>query len=132
MGHSGNQCVLCCTSCGGFLTSATKCASRGAKCKTCENKRKREERKERQVRIQWKLIQEKGGHCTMCTLKVEKNTMICFDFHHLNPIEKEDTISNMLACSRPYALIKKEADKCILLCACCHRLIHQELDRTTD
>ena len=122
--HSGNQCNLFCTKCGVLLTSAIKGVGRGATCKACENSRKRKERKYRQLNIQLKLIERLGGKCTTCNKEATKENMVCFDFHHIHKEDKESAISNMLAESRPYKIIEKEADKCILLCACCHRLHH--------
>ena len=47
----------------------------------------------------------------------------CLDFHHFNPNKKENTISRMvLRVSRER--LSKELEKCIPLCACCHRTIH--------
>ena len=121
---NGSASHLFCTGCGVILTSASKCTGRGAKCRQCDNKRKREERKYRQVNLQLKLIERLGGKCTNCNKIVTKDNMVCFDFHHVNKEDKESAISNMLAESKPYKIIEKEADKCILLCACCHRLHH--------
>jgi hypothetical protein len=47
------------------------------------------------------------------------------DFHHLNHEEKEYTVSKMVGYS--WEKVQKEIDKCILLCACCHRKIHKDL-----
>ena len=45
-----------------------------------------------------------------------------YDFHHNNPEEKKFTIGSYMG----YKLetLKKEADKCTLLCANCHRIVH--------
>lgn len=43
----------------------------------------------------------------------------CLDFHHIDPGEKEFTISQSL--TKSWARTLKEIDKCILLCANCHR-----------
>lgn len=60
-----------------------------------------------------------GGKCTEC-----KNTFhpSIYEFHHINPITKDRDPSKMLQLS----LIKltNELDKCVLLCANCHRLEH--------
>ena len=45
----------------------------------------------------------------------------CLDFHHLDPNEKEGSISKMI--STPIKL-EKELKKCIVLCANCHRKLH--------
>ena len=45
-----------------------------------------------------------------------------FDLHHLDMREKEFTISHYSY--KPWEDIKDEVDKCILLCATCHRIEH--------
>jgi len=124
--HSGNMCNLFCSKCGVFLTSSLKGTGRGATCKKCSNKRKREERKKRQIKNQFSLIKLLGGKCSACSKEATKENMVCFDFHHIDASNKEDTISNMLGESRTYKEIEREAKKCVLLCACCHRLYHHK------
>ena len=48
----------------------------------------------------------------------------CLDFHHLDPSSKKHTISNMI--NRKYSDEKlwSEISKCIILCANCHRMVH--------
>lgn len=47
------------------------------------------------------------------------------EFHHLNPNEKDFIISE---CEKlDWGKIKNELDKCILVCANCHREIHAEV-----
>jgi len=108
------------------MTSATKCVGRGATCRSCENKRKRAERKRRSTKRQLELIEMLGGECRDCKKEANINTMVCFDFHHINKEEKVAAVSELLAASRPLRVILEEAEKCVLLCACCHRLHHQK------
>ena len=44
------------------------------------------------------------------------------DFHHLDPTQKDMMICSLRGCS--FKKIKSEVDKCIMLCANCHRLVH--------
>jgi hypothetical protein len=63
-------------------------------------------------------IEYKGGKCNICGYN---RCASAFDFHHLDPQEKDFTISaHMTSWDR----IKKEIDKCVLLCANCHREVH--------
>ena len=80
----------------------------------CSNHYKSYKRK----KIREELIQKLGGKCTMCH-GVFPN--VAFDFHHLG--DKEMDISSMID-RYSEAEIAKEADKCILLCANCHRIHH--------
>lgn len=52
----------------------------------------------------------------------------CFaalEFHHIDPLSKDFELSKMR--TRSYAVIKTEIDKCVLLCAICHREYHAGL-----
>lgn len=64
-------------------------------------------------------IQYKGGQCVICGYKKCHSAL---EFHHLNPEEK-DIKFNGLKTSFTEKL-KLELDKCILVCANCHREIH--------
>ena len=64
----------------------------------------------------------KGGCCTECGFKATEKTIPAFDFHHVNPSEKEYTPSDLLMSEKSKVL--KELDKCILLCSNCHRILH--------
>jgi len=61
-----------------------------------------------------------GGKCSKCFNSYPR---IVYDFHHVNPETKEFTLSEHWGDSREK--IWAELDKCILLCANCHRLEHE-------
>ena len=65
-----------------------------------------------------KMIQYKGGKCEICGYN--KN-IAALEFHHLNPEEKDFTISST---HHSWEDTQKELDKCICLCANCHRELH--------
>lgn len=46
------------------------------------------------------------------------------DFHHKDPSIKEDTISRLISNNATLDKIKEELDKCVVLCANCHREFH--------
>ena len=51
----------------------------------------------------------------------------CMDFHHLDPTQKDFSISNALyKLHYTRELILAELEKCIVLCANCHRIFHHE------
>lgn len=67
------------------------------------------------------LIEYKGGKCEICGYN--KN-IAALEFHHLDPSQKEFGLTgNTYSLERQ----KAEADKCILVCANCHREIHNPL-----
>lgn len=48
----------------------------------------------------------------------------CLDFHHINSDEKEENLSRMTNHQRKKEDIDKEVEKCVVLCANCHRDFH--------
>jgi predicted HNH restriction endonuclease len=89
-------------------------------CKSCFNKR---------CVIRWikrkiEAINLKGGKCENCGLQLQDSHYSVFEFHHRNPIEKDNDWSKLRTMS--WSKIQKELDKCALLCANCHRIVHSE------
>ena len=72
-------------------------------------------------RTKQKLIEYKGGECELCGYKKCNRSL---QFHHLNPDEKDFTISGK---SFSFENLKEEVDKCILVCSNCHSEIHDGL-----
>lgn len=66
-----------------------------------------------------KAIEYKGGACSACGGSFHP---CVYDFHHINIKEKEKDPGTLM--SSKWETIKKELDKCVLLCANCHRLAH--------
>lgn len=61
---------------------------------------------------------------TLCCSKCGENRWYVLDFHHRNPKEKDTEVSYMIGSGRSIESIKKEIEKCDVLCANCHREIH--------
>jgi len=57
-------------------------------------------------------------------IKCSENNPVCLDFHHVDSSIKEGNISNMVHSGYSVKNIIKEVEKCIILCANCHRKIH--------
>lgn len=74
--------------------------------------------KEHRSNIKKKCVEYKGGKCERCGYD---KCIGALDFHHLDPSQKDFGISTNI---KSFDLIKKELDKCILLCANCHREEH--------
>ena len=51
----------------------------------------------------------------------------CLDWHHTDPTQKEASVSWLLA-NKSKQTIVEEIDKCICLCANCHRKLHYYTD----
>ena len=68
-----------------------------------------------------KLMESKGGKCSSCGY--DKNYAgLCF--HHLDPTKKELKLTIRQFSNNTLDKLKKEVDKCILLCHNCHMELH--------
>jgi len=66
----------------------------------------------------------KNNKCEICGLKRKTiNDLELFDFHHINQDNKSFDLSDKMH-SRKWEEIKNELDKCMMLCANCHRKQH--------
>jgi 5-methylcytosine-specific restriction endonuclease McrA len=70
-----------------------------------------------------KAIAYKGGKCCRCGYSKCTSAL---EFHHLDPAEKDFAISGR-GCTISWKKLEKELEKTILVCANCHREIHEEL-----
>jgi len=73
-------------------------------------------------RVKVKLVNYKGGKCEICGYNKCISSM---DFHHLDPSEKDFSISSK---TLSFDRLKNEVDKCILVCRNCHGEIHYEIE----
>ena len=74
--------------------------------------------KEKRDLVKKQAVEHLGNKCVDCGLKTEHYEV--YDFHHLDPSKKE--IAFGASRSRSFSSIKSELDKCVLLCANCHRI----------
>ena len=84
-------------------------------CKNCHTGYNKERDRQNKIRA----IEYKGGKCENCGGVFHP---AAFDFHHVNPEEKEFTPSDMKGWK--WERQKEELDKCVLLCSNCHRVEH--------
>jgi hypothetical protein len=68
----------------------------------------------------YELVKDGGSKCSICGYN---KCLAAMDFHHLPEFEKKFAISKMLK-RLPLEKLRPEAEKCIVLCANCHREIH--------
>ena len=69
-----------------------------------------------------RIIYVMGGKCACCGYDKCQSAL---EVHHLNPEEKEFTVAQNL--NKSWDLIQQELQKGILVCANCHREIHEGL-----
>ena len=74
----------------------------------------------RRKKIRQMAVEYKGGRCQECGYS---SCIEALEFHHSNSSGKDFSISEK-GYTRSWAKVKKELDKCMLLCANCHREIH--------
>ena len=81
--------------------------------------RRRANLKRRALREQ--AVAYKGGKCEICGYQ---KCLGALEFHHPDPMNKEFNISDRII---SFEVIQAELDKCHLLCANCHREVHDGL-----
>lgn len=94
------------------------------KSKTITPKSNYENVKAHRRKVKEILVQYKGGKCEICGYN---KCIAALDFHHLDPKEKDFGISQTNI-YRNIDKLKEEVDKCLLVCANCHREIHFNQD----
>ena len=91
--------------------------TRRSECKYCHTnymKNKYQEKKQ--------AIQELKSECSCAKCGDKRGYLL--DYHHLNPEEKETTVARMTSNYYSLEKIQQEINKCIVLCANCHREFH--------
>ncbi len=73
--------------------------------------------------IKIKAVEYKGGCCEKCGYN---KSLAALEFHHLDANKKDFAISTK-GYTQSWNKVQEELDKCILVCANCHREIHDEL-----
>lgn len=91
--------------------------TRRSECKFCHSnymKQKYQEKKN--------IVQELKSQCSC--VKCGDSRGYVLDYHHINPEEKEENISRLTSNTSSLESVYKEIQKCIVLCANCHREFH--------
>ena len=102
-------------------------------CRICVNKQMRDsyhknpnkykEREKEQRRQLMELVNNIKQQST-CKFCPEKDPC-CLDFHHLDSNQKDESIAYLVGIKSRERLMK-EIEKCIVVCANCHRKIHSK------
>lgn len=112
-----------CTKCGkelpitDFYWRDKAAGRRRSECKNCHNNYVKAKYKERQQDIE--MIKS-----NLCCAKCGDSRGYVLDFHHKDPDKKSDGVAQMLRNNTPWEKIEEEMEKCIVLCANCHREFH--------
>ena len=78
---------------------------------------------ERALTRKLELVEAKGGKCERCGYD---ENIAALEFHHLDPSKKSFQLDSRRLSNTNIKTLLEEADKCILVCANCHREIHNE------
>ncbi len=76
-----------------------------------------------QEKLKQECVDYKGGCCQVCGYN---KCLSALDFHHLNPKEKDFSVARKKM-NVAHEKMRAELDKCVLLCANCHREEHRLL-----
>jgi len=93
-------------------------SSPGSKhCRSCKSRAKRNKLRE------WIEEYKATLSCEHCG----ENHPATLDFHHRDPSIKEFGIQEAVSMRYSIERVQKEIEKCAVLCACCHRILHYDL-----
>jgi len=82
---------------------------------------------ERRRTLKRRAVDLKGGACILCGYDKHQGVL---DFHHVDPTLKSFAISGS-GFSRSWAKIEAELQKCVLVCANCHREVELGLQKVS-
>lgn len=80
-------------------------------------------------RTKERLVQAFGSECGICGYN---KSFEAFDFHHLDPSEKDFSFAGARANPVSWPKLVVEARKCVMLCANCHREVHAGVAEISD
>ena len=88
---------------------------KGRRCPSCVCKIRR-------VKHKHAAILHLGGICAWCGLSYNIQNLAAFEFHHLDPTNKDFQIGK--ASNKSWDVLRIELDKCLLVCSNCHSIYH--------
>lgn len=80
----------------------------------------------RRLKVKQLALDYKGGECQHCGYSGCNGAL---EFHHIDESKKSFSIGNK-GYTKSWLKIKEELDKCILLCANCHREEHERIRKS--
>jgi len=103
-------------------------------CKTCKKiiikKKNVVNVSKRRRKLKELAVAYKGGSCRAKKCGYNRS-IAALEFHHLDPNKKDFSLSSS-GTTKSWDSIKIELDKCVLLCANCHREIHNNIINLDD
>lgn len=80
--------------------------------------------RKRRKKIRILSVEYKGGKCESCGYN---RCIEALEFHHTDPMKKDFNISSKGYTRSWKRRVQEELDKCVMLCANCHRETHAKL-----
>jgi hypothetical protein len=77
----------------------------------------------RRKKVRQMAVEYKGGKCEICGYN---RCIEALEFHHKNVFQKDFGISEK-GYTKSWESVMEELDKCIMICANCHRELHAKL-----
>lgn len=117
-GHSREQ----------LQTEIDRCEVLCANCHRCRHDRRaavvlssgQEPATKRDRLMKWTFEYRRERGCQRCPAA----DPVCLQFHHPDSVDKEAGVGKMISDSYPEEAVREEVDRCIVLCANCHRKEH--------
>ena len=100
------------------LTQFGRRTSKRSRCKKCQV----EAVQKRRFKVKQMAVDLFSGKCEDCKTSYPN---CVFEFHHLDPNEKDFSISHK-GYTLSWERVKAELAKCVMLCANCHRIRHKD------
>ncbi len=82
----------------------------------------------RRKKIRRMSVEYKGGRCEICGYD---RCIEALDFHHRDTVGKDFSISSK-GYTRSWKRVMEELDKCMILCANCHRELHAQVSSSCE
>lgn len=104
-------------------------------CKVCvseQNKEWNSKNKQRSVQNTEKYRQSRVEKVkeikrNLCCAVCGETEMVCLDFHHKDPFQKDMSVSLLARRGHAWQRVLEEINKCVCVCSNCHRKIHAGL-----
>lgn len=91
--------------------------TRRSECRQCHTKYMNEKYQEKKDIVQNLKSQSKCAKCG-------ENRPYVLDYHHIDPTKKEEGVARLVSNSSSLDKVYQEIEKCVVLCANCHREFH--------
>lgn len=125
-----------------FAINRTKADGRSPSCKECKRSYNKDYYKNNydaeRVRLkkrqedQWQILDNFFRRLKTKCSRCDESRYAALDFHHKDPSTKEITVAEAFRRNWNIERVKKEIEKCEILCANCHRVEHTNVGSSSS